>query len=90
MNYFNDRKYFGTEIVVGGLGKFHFFFADTHVLPDTKLGFRDSNPQSPGFHPAPYCEDVSVGHSRRRHTSCPVDCVIISLDKFLQNVYIPI
>jgi len=51
MNYFDDPKYFGTEIVFGGLGKFHFLFADTHVLPDTKLGCRDSNPQSPGFIP---------------------------------------
>ena len=89
MNYFNDPKYFGTEIVFGGFGKLHFLFADTQVQPDTKLGCRDSNPQSPGFHPAPYCEDVSVGKSLRRHTSCRVDCVI-SLDKFRQNVYIPI
>jgi hypothetical protein len=87
MNYFNDPKYFGIEIVFGGLGKFHFLFADTHVLSDTKPGCRDSNTQSPGFHPAPYCEDVDVGHSRQRHTSCRMDCVIISLDKFQQNVY---
>jgi len=84
MYYFKDPKYFGTEIVFGGLGKFHFLFPDTHVLPDTKLGFRDSNPQFPEFHPASYSEDVCVGHSRRRHTSC-VDCVIIILDKFRQN-----
>jgi hypothetical protein len=90
MNYFNDPKYFRTEIVFGGNCKFHFVFANTHVLPNTKLGSRDSNPQSPGFHPAPYCEDVSVGHSRRQHTSYRVDCVIVSLDKFRQKVYIPI
>jgi len=90
MNYFNDQKYFGTEIVFGGLSKFHFLFADTHVLPDTKIGCCDSNLQSPGFHRALYCEDVSDGHSRRHHTSCRVGCAIISLDKFRQNVYIPI
>jgi hypothetical protein len=73
MNYFNDPKYFGTEIVFRGFGKLHFLFADTHVLPDTKLWCRDSNPLSPGFHPAPYCEDFSVGYTRRRHTSCRVD-----------------
>jgi hypothetical protein len=50
----NDPKYFGTEIVFRGLGKLHFVSADTHVLPDTKLGCRDSNTLSPGFHPAPY------------------------------------
>jgi len=76
--------------VFAGLGKFHFLFAETHMLPDTKCGCRDSNPQSPGYHPAPYCEDVSVGHSRRVHTSCLMDCFNVSLDKLRQNVYIPI
>ena len=90
MYYFNDRKYFGTKIVFSGFCKLHFLFSDTHMLPDTKLGCRDSNPQSPDFHPAPYCEDVSVGHSRRCPTSCPVDCVIVSPDKFRHNVYIPL
>ena len=70
--------------------KNNFLFADSHVLPHTKLGFRDSNSLSPGLNPAPYCEDFSVGHSRRRHTSCRVDCVILSLDKFRLNVYIPV
>ena len=62
MIYFNDPKYFGTEIVLGGLDKFHFLFADTHVLPNTKLSCRNSNPLPPNLHPTPYCEDVSVGH----------------------------
>jgi len=56
------------------------------VLPDTKLGCHDSKPLPPGLQPTPYCEDVSVGHSRRRHTSYRVDCVILSLE----NVYIPV
>jgi hypothetical protein len=62
MNYFNDPKYFGTDIVFRCFSKPHFLFADTHVLSDTKIGCRDSNPQFPGFHPAPYCEEVIVGH----------------------------
>jgi hypothetical protein len=90
MNYFNNPKYFGTEIVFRGFCKPHFLFADTKVLPDTKLGCCDSNPLYPCFHPAKYCEDVNVGHSRLRHTSFRVDCVIVSLDKFRQNVYIPV
>jgi len=90
MNCFNDPKYFGTEIVFRSFCKLHFLFADTHVLPDRKRVCRDSNPLSPGFNPAPYCKDVSVGHSRRRHTSCIVDCVIVSFDKFRQNVYTPV
>ena len=90
MNYFNDPKYFGTEIVFGGIGKFRFLFADTHVLPNRKLGCRDSNPLSPGLIFAPYCVVVSIGHSRRRHTSFRVDFVIISPDKFRQNIYIPV
>ena len=73
-----------------GFGKLHFLFGETHVLPATNLGCRDSNPLSSGFHPAPYCEDVTVGHSRRRHSNCRVDCVIVSLDKFRQNVYITV
>jgi hypothetical protein len=90
MNYFKNPKYLGTEIVFRVLDKFHFLFSDTHVLRDTNLGCLDSNLLSPGFHPAPYCEDFSVGHSLRRHTICRVDCVIVSLDKFRQNVYIPL
>ena len=84
MNYVNDPEYFGTEIMFCSHCNLQFLFAYSHVLPDTKLGFRDSNPQFPEFHPASYSEDVCVGHSRRRHTSC-VDCVIIILDKFRQN-----
>jgi hypothetical protein len=90
MNYFNDAKYFGNEIVFSDFSKNHFLFADSHVIPDSKLGCRDSNPLSPGLLPAPYCEVVSVGHSRRRHTSCRVDFVIISPAKFRQNIYIPV
>ena len=70
--------------------KLHFLFADTHVLPDTILGCRDLKPLSPGFHPALYCMNVGVDHSRRRHTSCRVDCVIVILEKFRQNIYIAV
>jgi len=40
MNYINDPKYFGTEIVFRGFGKHHFLFGETHVLPATILGCR--------------------------------------------------
>ena len=90
MSYSNDPKYFGTDIVFRGFCKLSFLFADTHLLPDRKLGCRDSKPLSPYLHPAPYCEDFSVGHSRRRHSSCRVDRVIVSFDKFRQNVYLPV
>ena len=90
MNYFNNHKYFGTEIVFCTLWKLHFLFADSHVLPDTKLGRRDSNTLTLGLHPTPYCEDVSIGHSRRLHACSRVNCVIVSLDKFRQNVYIAV
>ena len=85
MNYFNDPKYFGTEIVFRSFCKPHFLFADSHVVPDTKLGRLDSNTLSLGIHPTPYCEDVRIGHSRRRHTCSRVNCVIVGLDKFRQN-----
>ena len=58
MDYFKDPKYFGTEIVFFSLCKLHFLFADSHVLPDTKLGLRDSNTLPLGLHPTPYSEDV--------------------------------
>jgi len=90
MNYFNDPKYFGTEIVFRCFCKPHFPFADNHVLPDTKIGCRDSNPLSLGLHPAPYCEDVIDGQSRRRHTSCRVDCAIVSLVNIRQDIYIAV
>jgi len=90
MNYFNNHKYFGTEIVFCTLWKLHFLFADSHVLPDTKLGRRDSNTLTLGLHPTPYCEDVSIGHSRRLHACSRVNCVIVSLDKFRQNVNISV
>ena len=88
MNYFNIPKYFGAEIVFCGL--LHFLFADYHVLPDTKLGRRDSNTLSLGLHPTPYSEDVSIVHSRRRRACSLVNRVIVSLDKFRQNVYISV
>ena len=90
MNYFKDPKYFGTEIVFRGFRKNQFLFADSHVLPGSKLGCRDSNRLSPGFHPTAYFKDFSVGKSRRRHRSCRVDFVILILDKFRQNLYIPV
>jgi hypothetical protein len=90
MNYFNDPKYFGTEIVFRSFCKPHFLFADSHVVPDTKLGRRDSTTLPLGLHPAPYCEDVSVGHSRRRHACSCLNCDIVSTDKFLQNVNIAV
>ena len=86
MKYFNDPKYFGTEIVFRSFSKPHFLFADT--LPDTKLSYRYSKPLSPGLHLAPYCEEFRVGHSRMCHSSCRVDCVIVSFDKFWQDIYI--
>jgi len=68
--------------------KHHLLFADTHVLPDKKLGRSESNPLSLDLHPTPYCEDVSIDQSRRRHTSCRVICFIVKLAKFWRNVYI--
>jgi hypothetical protein len=88
MNYFNDSKNFGTEIVFRSLCKLHFVFADSHVQPDTKLWRRDKNTLSQGLHPTPYCEDVRIGHSRMWITCGRVNCVIVSLDKFRQNVNI--
>ena len=90
MNYFNDPKYFGTEIMFRGFGKLHFLFADTHVLPDTNLSRRDSKTLPLGLLPTPYGEDVSIGHSRRRHACGRVKRVIVGLDKFRQNVYISV
>ena len=60
------------------------------MLPYTKLGRRDSNTLALGLHPTPYCEDVTIGHSRRRHTCSRVNCVLVSLDKFQQKVYIAV
>jgi len=50
MNYFNDPKYFGTEIAFCSLSKLHFLIADSHVLPDTKHGRRDANTLPLGLH----------------------------------------
>ena len=85
INYFNNSTYFGTEIMFCSLCKLQFLFADSHVLPDTKLGLRDSNTLTLGLHPTPYFEEVSVGQSQRFHTCGRVNCVIVSLDKFRQN-----
>ena len=90
MNYFNDHKYFVTEIVFRSFSQTHFLFADTHVLPDTKLGCRESNPLYLNLRPTRYFKDVSVGHSRSYHTSCGVNCVNVRLDKFRQNIYIAV
>jgi len=88
MNYFNDPKYFGTEVVLCSLCKLHFLFVDSLVLPDTKLGCRDTKTLPLGLHPTPYGEEFNIDHSRRRHACGPVNLVIVSLDKFRQNVYI--
>ena len=87
MIYCNVPKYFGTEIVSCSLCKLHFLFADSHVLPDTKHRHSDSNTLTLGLHPTPNCEDVSNGHSRRRHACIRVDRVIVSFNKFRENVY---
>ena len=88
IDYFNDPKYFGTEIWRLSLGKLHLFFADAHVLPDVNLCLIDSNALSLELHPKPCGEDVRIGHSRRRHVYGRVNRVIIALDKFRKNVYI--
>ena len=90
MNYFNDAKYFGTEIVFCSLCKLHFLFADSHVLPDKKLGLRDSNTLPLGLHPPTYGEHVGIGHSRRCNAFGRMNRVIISLHKFRQNFNISV
>ena len=85
MNYFKTPNYFGIGIVFCSLCKLHFLVDDSHVLPDTKLGRLDSNTPPLGLHPTPYCEEVSIGHTRRRHACSRVNRVIVSLDKFRQN-----
>jgi hypothetical protein len=88
MNYINDPKYFGTAIVFCSLCKILFIFADSHVLPDTKLGRRDSNTQPLGLQQTPFFEAVCMGHTRRHHVCSRVSRVIVSLDQFRQNIYI--
>ena len=53
IDYFNDLKYIGTEIVLGSFGKFQLLIADAHVLPDAKRYRRDSNATSLVLHPTP-------------------------------------
>ena len=62
--------------------KIHLHFADKHVLPDEKLSRRDSKALSLGLNPAPYGEDVSIGHSRRRNAYGRVNRDIVGLEKF--------
>ena len=90
MSYFNDPNYFGTEILFCSLCKLNFLFADSHMLPDTKLGRRDTKTLPLRLHPTSYYEDVNIGHARRCHICGRVNCVIVSLDKFRQNVYIAV
>ena len=90
MNYFNDPKYFRTEIVLCRLCKLLFYLPDSHVLPDTKRGLRDSNTLPFGLHPTPYGEDVIIRHWRRCHASDRVYRVIVNIDKLRQNVYISV
>ena len=90
MNYFKTPNYFGIGIVFCSLCKLHFLVDDSHVLPDTKLGRLDSNTPPLGLHPTPYCEEVSIGHTRRRHACSRVNRVIVSIDKFWHNVNISV
>jgi len=50
VDFFSDPKYFFTKIVLGGNGKLHLPFADAQVLPDAKLGRRNSNTTPLGLH----------------------------------------
>jgi hypothetical protein len=72
------------------LGKLHFHFDGTHVLPDAKLGRCESNVLPLGLSPTPCGENVRIGYSRRRDAYCRVNRVIVGLDKFRQNVYISV
>jgi len=68
----------------------HFLFVDSHVLPDTKHDRSDTNTLPVDLHPTIFCVDESIGHSRRRYACGRMNRVIVSLDKFRQNVYISV
>jgi len=88
MKYFKYAKYFGTEIVFCGLCELHFHFADPQVLPDMKLGCRDTTTLPFAIHPSPYVEDVSIVHPRRRHTCSEVNRVVVRRQISEKRLYI--
>jgi len=89
MNYFKILNISVLKLCPATFANFS-FSSESYVLPDTKLGRCDSHTLPLGLHPTPYCEDVSIGHSRRCHACSRVNRVIVSLDKFRQNVNISV
>jgi hypothetical protein len=89
-NHFCDAEYFGAEILFRAFRKLHLLFADTHVLTPSNSRSYSTDATSPIIHPLPYREDIGVRYFGGCRAHGWVYRVVVSSDKFWENVDIPV